>query len=134
MLRVGFATGDGVHVDQHFGWCRRFDVYDVSAEGSLFVGTRLLESVDEEGESGRVDARVELVNDCGILHVSAIGGGAAARVVTARIHPVKVLETAEINSLLDRLQEVLGGTPPPWLRKLVASSASSAASSGWTPR
>ena len=131
MLRVGFATSDGVHVDQHFGWCRRFDVYDVSTEGWTAVTSRVLEVPDADGESPRVEARVDLVSDCAILHVSAIGGGAAARVVAARIHPVKVLETAEIPSLLDRLQQVLRDTPPPWLRKLLAQSEPA---SGWVPR
>lgn len=131
MLRVGFATNDGVHVDQHFGWCRRFDIYDVSPEGWTTVGSRILEVPDAEGESPRVEARVDLVADCAILHVSAIGGGAAARVVAARIHPVKVLETTEISSLLDRLQQVLRGTPPPWMRKLLASGEPA---SGWVPR
>ena len=32
MVKIAFATGDGTAVDQHFGWCCRFDVYEMSAE------------------------------------------------------------------------------------------------------
>jgi nitrogen fixation protein NifX len=37
-------------------------------------------------------------------------------VVASRIHPVKVTQPEPI---LDKLQGVLKGTPPPWLRKAV---------------
>jgi len=49
--------------------------------------------------------------------VAAIGGSGAARVVARNIHPVKVAETQAIEAILLRLQTVLAGTPPPWLRK-----------------
>ncbi len=118
MLKAAFATGDGVHVNQHFGWCRRFDVYEVSAEGFRLLESRLLEPVGED-EEDKIGSRVEAVQDCAMVYVASIGGTAAARVVNARVHPVKVRETEEIAALLDRLRQVLAGTPPPWLRKLV---------------
>ena len=37
-----------------------------------------------------------------------------------RIHPVKVPVPEPIAGILDKLQAVLGGTPPPWLRKAMA--------------
>jgi nitrogen fixation protein NifX len=48
--------------------------------------------------------------------VAAIGGS-AARVVAAKIHPIKVAQPEPILDILDKLQAVLAGTPPPWLRK-----------------
>jgi nitrogen fixation protein NifX len=58
-----------------------------------------------------------VIEDCAILYVAAIGGSGAARVVARNIHPIKVNEPESISSILDRLQVVLKGTPPPWLRK-----------------
>jgi nitrogen fixation protein NifX len=51
------------------------------------------------------------------LYVAAIGGSGAARVVASRVHPIKVNEPEAIDAILDKLQVVLAGTPPPWLRK-----------------
>jgi nitrogen fixation protein NifX len=38
-------------------------------------------------------------------------------VVASKIHPVKVTQPEPILDILDKLQGVLQGTPPPWLRK-----------------
>ena len=57
------------------------------------------------------------IKDCAILYVAAIGGSGAARVVANNIHPMKVNQPEAIADLLDKLQDVLRGVPPPWLRK-----------------
>ena len=57
------------------------------------------------------------IKDCAIVYVAAIGGSGAARVVAMKIHPVKVPQPEVIKDILDKLQVVLHGTPPPWLRK-----------------
>ena len=49
--------------------------------------------------------------------MAAIGGSGAARVVANNIHPMKVTQPEEIEDLLDKLQAVLKGNPPPFLRK-----------------
>jgi nitrogen fixation protein NifX len=40
-------------------------------------------------------------------------------VVASKIHPIKVNQPEVILDVLDKLQVVLKGTPPPWLRKAV---------------
>jgi nitrogen fixation protein NifX len=57
------------------------------------------------------------------LYVAAIGGSGAARVVASKIHPIKVNEPEAIDTILDKLQLVLAGTPPPWLRKAMLKDA-----------
>jgi len=54
------------------------------------------------------------------VYVAAIGGSGAARVVALKIHPIKVPQPESIVEILDKLQAVLQGTPPPWLRKALA--------------
>ena len=49
--------------------------------------------------------------------MAAIGGSGAARVVAQKIHPIKVPQPEAILDILEKLQDVLKGTPPPWLRK-----------------
>lgn len=117
-MKVAFATGDGVHVNQHFGWCRRFDIYQISPEGFSLVESRRLAPAGED-EDDKIQSRLDAVRECAMVCVASIGGTAAARVVNARIHPLKVKETEEIATVLERLREVVAGTPPPWLRKLL---------------
>lgn len=131
MLKIAFATADGSAVDQHFGWCRRFDVYELDAERARLAETRVLPVAPGE-EDGKIDTRLDAVRDCAIVHVTAIGGTAAARVVNAGLMPVKVPEGTDVTELLERLQGVLQGTPPPWLRKVLRRHDPSA-TSVWSP-
>ncbi len=118
MLRIAFATSDGTAVDQHFGWCQRFDVYEVSADEANLLEIRVLDAVPID-ESGKIESRLAKVRDCAILNICDIGGAAAAKVVNARIHPVKVPDPTPVAELIVRLQGVLAGNPPPWLRKVL---------------
>jgi len=118
MLTTAFATADGVHVDTHFGRCARFDIYDVTAESVHLREIRSVATDDVGNEDHRLQARLDALAGCALLCVASIGPGAAARVVRARVHPLKSDPSTTIDSVLERLQTVLRGTPPPWLRKL----------------
>lgn len=118
MLKIAFATADGTTVDQHFGWCRRFDVYEVDPDHARLAQTRELAAASDE-EDSKIDSRLDAVRDCAIVHITAIGGTAAARVVNSGVMPVKVPEGSSVPELLQRLQTVLQGSPPPWLRKVL---------------
>jgi nitrogen fixation protein NifX len=122
MLTAAFATADGVHVDAHFGRCARFDIYDITDEGTQLRETRSIATDEADNEDHRVRARLDALAGCALLCVASIGPAAAARVVNARVHPLKTAPSTTIASVLDRLQVVLQGTPPPWLRKLQSPS------------
>lgn len=117
-MKIAFATQDLKRVDAHFGWAKNIAIYEISPEGY-----RLLEAVQfdgdlqEDGNEDKLTPKLETIADCAILYVAAIGGSAAARVVAKKIHPVKVGQPEEIVEILGKLQAVLAGTPPPWLRK-----------------
>jgi nitrogen fixation protein NifX len=117
-MKIAFATEDGRHVDAHFGWAKNIAIYDVTPEEFHFVTTFKFEgNLQEDGNEDKLGPKLEAIRDCAILYVAAIGGSGAARVVARNIHPVKVAETQAIEAILLRLQTVLAGTPPPWLRK-----------------
>lgn len=118
MLTAAFATADGVHVDSHFGRCARFDIYDITADGVELREIRSVATDEADSEDHRLRARLDTLDGCAMVCVASIGPGAAAQVVKARVHPLKTTPNTTIASVLDRLQVVLQGTPPPWLRKL----------------
>lgn len=117
-MRVAFATQDQQRVDAHFGWAQHLAVYEVQPEGYQFVQDfPFSEDLAEDGNEDKLAPKLAAIADCAIVYVAAIGGSAAARVVAAKIHPIKVTRPEPILDLLDKLVEVLQRTPPPWLRK-----------------
>jgi nitrogen fixation protein NifX len=117
-LKVAFSTQDLKRVDAHFGWAKNIAIYEISADGSRFLEAIQFEGdLQEDGNEDKLAPKIEAIKDCAILYVAAIGGSGAARVVANNIHPIKVNQPEEIDELLEKLCDVLRGTPPPWLRK-----------------
>ena len=117
-MKIAFATQDLQRVDAHFGWAKNLAVYEISTEGSNLVEVVQFDGdLKEDGNEDKLAPKIEAIKDCAILYVAAIGGSAAARVVANKIHPIKVNAPETITEILVRLQDVLKGTPPPWLRK-----------------
>lgn len=121
-MKVAFATNDLATVDAHFGWARHLAIYEVTPERHALATVVQFEgSLEEDGDEDKIAPKLEALAGCAIVYVGAIGGNAAARVVAARIHPVKVATPRPIESILLQLREVLAGSPPPWLRKAMRS-------------
>ena len=117
-MKIAFATQDQQRVDAHFGWAKHLAVYEISPAGYDFVQDfGFGEDLAEDGNEDKLAPKLDAIKDCAIVYVAAIGGSAAARVVASRIHPIKVTQPEPIFDILDKLQGVLKGTPPPWLRK-----------------
>lgn len=117
-MKVAFATEDGQHVNAHFGWARKFAIYDINPDNCQFVHCiEFAGDLKEDGNEDKLGPKLDAIRDCAILYVAAIGGSAAARVVAKNVHPIKVAETQTIADSLQQLQKVLSGNPPPWIRK-----------------
>lgn len=122
-MKVAFATQDLERIDAHFGWARNLAIYDLTPEGwSLDRVEEFSGELNEDGNEDKLEPKLKALQDVSILVVAAIGGSGAARVVAQNIHPMKVPEPEPIEGMLARLQDVLKGTPPPWLRKILAKS------------
>ncbi|MGX1350224.1 nitrogen fixation protein NifX [Bradyrhizobium elkanii] len=120
-MKVAFATQDLRRVDAHFGWAKNIAIYDVAPSGHVFLKAVEFEGdLKEDGDDDKLAPKIEAIKDCAILYVAAIGGAGAARVVANNIHPIKVSKPENILALLEKLECVLKGTPPPWLRKALA--------------
>lgn len=119
-MKIAFATQDLKRVDAHFGWAKNIAIYEVTPESHHFIEAIQFEGdLQEDGNEDKLAPKIEAIKDCTILYVAAIGGSGAARVVANQIHPIKVNEPEDIGEILVKLQAVLKGTPPPWLRKVM---------------
>ncbi|MEJ2118456.1 MAG: nitrogen fixation protein NifX [Alphaproteobacteria bacterium] len=125
-LRIAIATQDMANLNAHFGSAKKFAIFDVMTEASAFVEAIGFDTVSDEGgkhaQDGddRITPKVEALDGVNLLFVNAIGGPAAAKVVKARIHPVKIAEAMSFDDVIARVQTMMKGTPPPWLRKVLA--------------
>ena len=124
-MRIAFTSSDGSTVDQHFGATRDFKVWEVGPDAAREVGTitALAASDDEED---RIAARANAIAGCAIVYTVAIGGPAAAKLVARKIHPLQTGIAVPIAEVVSKLQQVLRGTPPPWLRKAMNGGAAAA--------
>ncbi len=68
--------------------------------------------------------RAELIQDCQVLYMASVGGPAAAKIVKLGIHPIKLGSIELIADVINQLQRVIAGTPPPWLAKVMGIEAS----------
>ncbi|HZU65312.1 MAG TPA: nitrogen fixation protein NifX [Novosphingobium sp.] len=120
-MKVAFATQDLQRIDAHFGWAKNLVIYDLTPEGWTLDRVESFEGdLKEDGDEDKLAPKLAALQGVAILVVAAIGGSGAARVVAQNIHPMKVAEPEPIEAMLERLREVLRGTPPPWLRKVMA--------------
>ena len=125
-LRVAIATQDGKLMNAHFGSARRFVIFEVTPTAHRFVETVSFDAVTGESGEHREDAplgaKVDAIRGCNLLFVLAIGASAASKVISARIHPVKLAEAEPVEQVITKVQALLNETPPPWLRRALASS------------
>jgi nitrogen fixation protein NifX len=121
-IRIACASNDAQNVDGHFGSCKQFMIYQVSASEARLIGVRDTQRVSEFEEDKNI-FRSELIQDCQVLYLVSVGGPAAAKIVKLGIHPIKLPAVVSIADMIAQLQQVLDGTPPPWLAKVMGISA-----------
>ncbi len=92
----------------------RIDI--VGPESAVPVG-KVMALLSADDEEDRTVARASAIAECAIVYTMAIGGPAAAKLVSRRIHPMKTTTEVPIAEVVEKLQGVLRGRPPPWLRK-----------------
>lgn len=127
-LRVAIATNDLESLNAHFGSAKKFAVYEVWKSGARFVEAHEFDNFTAEkgkhdDQDDRITPKVEALSGCALLFALAIGGPSAAKVVRAGIHPIKRKEPEPITAVLEQVQVMLNGTPPPFLRKVLGTYA-----------
>lgn len=117
-MKVAFTSSSGEIIDQHFGQCRNFYVWEIMPDEAYLLTT--INGISTDGdEEDRITARGNALADCAIVYTLQIGGPAAAKLVARKIQPMKTNTEVPVTEIVARLQEVLRGNPPPWLRKVM---------------
>lgn len=140
-MKVAFTSTDGETIDRHFGMARNFQVWEVGPEEARFVAEVAVPTTSDDAhgwasaagamdgagaaEEDRIAARAGAIADCAIVCTVEIGGPAAAKLIARRIHPMKTGSEVPVSEMVGRLQEVLKGNPPPWLRKAMSRGKTS---------
>jgi nitrogen fixation protein NifX len=115
-MKVAFTSTTGEMIDEHFGQCRNFHIWEIAADAAAPL--EVISGIAPEGdEEDRIAARASLLAGCAIVYTMQIGGPAAAKLVAKKIHPMKTGSEMAVAEIVGKLQEVLRGNPPPWLRK-----------------
>lgn len=120
-VRVAVASTDNESVDGHFGSCPHYLIYQVSSDEVRLIDKRSAAGADEAEDKNAF--RANLISDCNVAYVQSVGGPAAAKVVRFGIHPMKIPDGGKALDILAQLQQILAGTPPPWLAKAIGVPA-----------
>lgn len=115
-MKIAFTSSTGEMIDLHFGQAETFHVWEVGPDSAAFI-EQLGVGKHGDDEEDRIAARAQLLSDCAIVYTMQIGGPAAAKLVARKIHPMKTNSEVSLKETVEKLQEVLRGNPPPWLRK-----------------
>lgn len=116
-IRVAVASNNREELDGHFGSCLRYLIYQLSAKEIRLIDIR--SALGAELSEDKNAFRVNLIKDCAILYIVAIGGPAAAKVVQGGIYPMKKEEGGLAREILAELQRAITTSPPPWLAKIL---------------
>jgi len=114
-VRIAVASNTGEELDGHFGSCHRYLIYQLAVDQMQLIDVR--SAIEADFAKDKTEFRVNLIKDCALVYLVAIGGPAAAKVIQANIYPMKKEEGGAAREHLAALQQVLATSPPPWLAK-----------------
>lgn len=114
-VKIAVASNTGEELDGHFGSCHRYLIYQLTVDQMQLIDIR--STIEADLAKDKTEFRVNLIKDCALVYLVAIGGPAAAKVIQANIYPMKKEEGGAAREHLAALQQVLATSPPPWLAK-----------------
>jgi nitrogen fixation protein NifX len=124
MVKAAFATDDKQTVNAEFVKAKHLMVFEVRPESSV-----LESSFDfPGGEGGGMQSpRVTALKGCAVLFVpKPITGEEALGLIRSKVFITRLQTQEEIAGLIERLQTMLKGNPPPWLRRAMLGEAAEA--------
>lgn len=120
-MKIAFASTDNVHVNDHFGWCKCFYMYELLEDGFCFL--KALPSPNELSDEGdKLAYKIACLEDANILCASHIGPRASLMVKSSGIFVLKSeREDEHIKEVLATLLYVKKTNPPLWMQRFLAT-------------
>ena len=119
MIKIAFASKDGILVNQHFGWCETFYIYEMDENTATLVSQQDA-SQKYEDEVEKLIYKIESLDNSDIVYVLQIGPKAANMVKKVGIYPMKSAhEEEKIEDVIASLQNLMRGESPLWLKRIV---------------
>ncbi|NCD11297.1 MAG: dinitrogenase iron-molybdenum cofactor biosynthesis protein [Epsilonproteobacteria bacterium] len=120
-MKIAFASRDGINVNEHFGWCKCFYMYELLEDGFRFV--KALPSPNELSDEGdKLAYKIACLEDANILCASHIGPRASLMVKSAGIFVLKSeKENEKMEEVLATLLHVKKTNPPLWMQRFLAT-------------
>jgi len=120
-MKVAIATGDGIHINDHFGWAKQFALYEVGEAGFTFL--HMIDCANEvEEEKEKLQYRIDAIKEADIMYCSQIGPTASKMVLANHIHPIRSSEVETIEEALGVLVRMIKTNPPIWLLRIIKRS------------
>jgi len=119
IIKIAFASTDNIHINQHFGWCELFYIYEVSEEGYELV-SEVDSSLKFENEVDKLEYKINCLEDSDIINVSQIGPKASNMVQKCGIYPMRSSHEGEkIIDVIHSLQKMMNDDAPLWLKRII---------------
>lgn len=118
-VRIACTSDSGEQINAGFNSCTRLLIYQVSPQEIRLIDLRNAEFSGSREE--RLQQRAERLHDCQLLYTLSIGGPAAAKVVRAGAHLIKLDRPTPARAVAGELQRVLATAAPPWLAKAMGA-------------
>lgn len=119
-MKVAFASTDGKLINCTFGEANEFRIWEIGPEQAAYRdGRAAITSSPIKDE--RINARVSAVADCSIVCSLDISTVALARIVAQNAFHLRTGTEKPIEEIIRKLQGVLQGNPPPWLKKAMGN-------------
>lgn len=122
-LRVAFGSSDRKSVDQHFGSGTSFVAYAISPNSSRFVEVIEFPPELQDGNEGKLAARIEALRGCNAVYVQAIGASAVGQLRSKGVHAQKAERGTPIALVVSAIQEQMAADQPPaWIASAFAGN------------
>ena len=124
-MKIEFASTDNIHVNDHFGWCKCYYLYEI--QGDTFTFLKALPSPNEIAEEGdKLSYKIQCLEDANILCASHIGPRASLMVKSSGIFVLKTeKENEPIETLLNTLIALKNSNPPLWMQRFLHAPTTS---------
>ncbi len=122
LMKVAFASSDQELVDQHFGSALQLVIYGINPDKKTLLSIAEFEALGNADSDVKLDEKLAVLDGCIAVYCRACGASAVRRLLDMGIQPVKVVEGAIIDELIDALQGELKQGPSTWLARAMAKN------------